>query len=184
MLEVSRCIKSGALGIGELHPDTQSINLDQFEELNSLMMMIENFGVPVLIHASEPVGHVYPGKGTATPQKLMNLVSTYPNITFIFAHWGGGLPFYGLMPEVKIQLRNIFFDTAATTLLYNQKIFSIIPDILGAEQVLFGSDYPLVDPKHVLRQLTSQSDQEVFQLISHGNAARLLKEIEAKSDPA
>ena len=182
ILEISRCVKSGAIGIGELHPDTQGIELERVDELNNLMMLVESLGVPVLIHASEPVGHRYPGKGTVTPQKLMALITAYPNITFIFAHWGGGLPFYALMPEVKMRLRNVFFDTAATTLLYSQKIFSIIPDILGAEQVLFGSDYPLVDPKDILQQLSSQVDQETYQLISHDNAARLLKEI-AVPDP-
>ena len=42
-------------------------------------------------------------------------------MTIIAAHWGGGLPFYALMPEVRDALQNVWFDTAAGHLLYDRR---------------------------------------------------------------
>ena len=98
--EVERCLAAGLKGVGELHPDTQGFQLEDEDSLTGLMTLAQTKGIPVLVHASEPVGHVYPGKGRATPQRVLRLVQGFPQTTIICAHWGGGLPFYALMPEV------------------------------------------------------------------------------------
>jgi predicted TIM-barrel fold metal-dependent hydrolase len=103
---------------------------------------------PVMLHASEPVGHDYPGKGTATPAPLLRFVTSFPELRVVLAHWGGGLPFYELMPEVAAALHRVAYDSAASTYLYRFDVFRAVLDIVGAERVLFASDYP------VLRQST------------------------------
>src|SRR5947199_68154 len=55
----------------------------------------------LLFHASEPVGHVYPGKRGGEPGSLYRFIAANPDVRIICAHWGGGLPFYALMPEVR-----------------------------------------------------------------------------------
>ena len=67
-------------------------------------------GLPVVIHSSEPVGHSYPGKGNTPPDKLLAFINNFPNNKIICAHWGGGLPFYDLMPEVNENLKNVYVD--------------------------------------------------------------------------
>ena len=111
--EARRCVEAGARGIGELHPDTQGIISADLATLAPVLDAARELGLPTLFHASEPVGHAYPGKGTVTPDMLEALVRAYPHNTFVFAHFGGGLPFYALMPEVDEMLANVYFDSAA-----------------------------------------------------------------------
>ena len=173
--EVRRCVRAGARGIGELHPDTQGIVSADLSTLAPVLDAARELGVPTLFHASEPVGHSYPGKGTVTPDMLEALVRAYPNNTFIFAHFGGGLPFYALMPEVDELLANVYFDSAAFPYLYRPEVFLAAVTACGVERVLFASDYPLISQTRALREmrkggLTACDEAAVL----GGNAARLL----------
>lgn len=151
--EMRRCRELGAAGVGELHPDTQGLLDAPLEQLAPFMDCARDLEMPILMHASEPVGHAYPGKGTATPDILMTLVAAYPRNRFIFAHFGGGLPFYGLMPEVRQALSNCRFDSAAFPLLYDSAAFDLAARALGAEAVLFASDYPLIKQQRALSEM-------------------------------
>ena len=131
--------------------------------------------MPVLIHASEPVGHSYPGKGTVTPELLMTLVNAYPNNKLIFGHFGGGLPFYGLMNEVRSALSNVYFDSAAFPFLYRPEIFEVVARSIGTEKILFASDFPLVSQKRSLKEFTAarMTDEQSHKILGD-NAAQLL----------
>ena len=65
------------------------------------------------------------------------------------------MPFYALMPEVKINLNSTWFDTAASSFLYNPAIYGQAIDIIGAEHILFGSDYPLISQSRALGEIQS-----------------------------
>ena len=172
--ETERCAAGGAIGVGELHPDTQGYALDDAETLGPLMEAARRLGLPVLTHASEPVGHRYPGKGATTPDRLLGFIEAFPDNTIVAAHWGGGLPFYALMPEVAPALRNVSFDSAASPLLYDASVFRTAVGLVGADRVLFGTDFPLVRHGRLLRQVRESgltaSQQDA---ILGGNAARL-----------
>ena len=129
----------------------------------------------LLTHASEPVGHQYPGKGDITPDKLFPMITKFPNLTLVCAHWGGGLPFYALMPEVKKAVANVFFDTAASPLLYSPEVYNQVIQLVGADKILFGSDYPLLAPSRLLQEIeVLDLPKEINDLILSGNALRLL----------
>ena len=173
--EVHRCFEAGAKGIGELHPDTQGILNADMASLAPVFDAARELGMPVLMHASEPVGHGYPGKGTVTPELLMTLVNAYPNNKFIFSHFGGGLPFYGLMPEVKSALKNVYFDSAAFPLLYRPEVFDVAARAIGAEKILFASDFPLVTQQRALKEFELAGlGREQSGLVRGANAAQLL----------
>ncbi len=173
--EVRRCVEAGARGIGELHPDTQGIISADLATLAPVLDAARELRIPVLIHASEPVGHAYQGKGTVTPDMLEVLVRAYPDNTFVFAHFGGGMPFYALMPEVAASLANVYFDSAAFTHLYRPRVFQSAATACGAERILFASDYPLVSQTKALARMRmgglSTSDEAA---VLGENAARLL----------
>ena len=57
------------------------------------------------------------------------------------------------MPEVNKILTNVFFDTAATPFLYKKEIFNVMEQIIGAEKILFASDYPLLRAARVKNQV-------------------------------
>ena len=173
--EVERCARLGARGVGELHPDTQGFDLADRRALEPMMDAAREHGLPVLTHASEPVGHLYPGKGNQRPETLLAFAKNFPGAAIIMAHWGGGLPFYTLMPEVREALADVYFDTAATPFLYDARVFETVAGLVGAERILFGSDFPLLPQERVLNQLEEAAlSAEEKDAIGGGNAARLL----------
>ncbi len=173
--EAERCADAGLLGIGELHPDTQGYDLADRRVMAPLMRIAQERRLIVTTHASEPVGHLYPGKGSVTPQTLMRFITAFPAATIVCAHWGGGLPFYALMPEIAAALRNTCFDTAASPFLYDPAIFQTIAGIIGSNKILFGSDYALLRPRRPLRQARASGlPADAQAAILGGNAVRLL----------
>lgn len=154
--EAQRCAAAGLRGIGELHPDTQGIDITDAAEMSPVMDFARSHNLPVLLHCSEPVGHQYPGKGKTTPDKVLRLIENFPDNTIICAHWGGGLPFYGLMPEVGAALRNVYFDSAASPFLYRPGIYRTVADLVGADRILFASDYPLMRPSRPMAEITNE----------------------------
>jgi predicted TIM-barrel fold metal-dependent hydrolase len=173
--EIERCAKGGMKGVGEMRPDMQLFNLMDDELMRPFIDVIKKNEMILLFHASEPVGHDYPGKGSITPDILYPFITANPNITIICAHWGGGLPFYGLMPEVKQAMSNVFFDTAASPFLYSPQVYQQVARLVGADRILFGSDYPVLEQSRLLKEIDSSDlSREEREMILSGNACRLL----------
>ena len=173
--ELERCAKAGAKGIGELRADVQGFDLADETTMKPLVDAALKHDLIFLTHSSEPVGHEYSGKGSITPDILYSFIKVFPNLKLVCAHWGGGLPFYALMPEVAKALANVFFDTAATVFLYKPEIFEQMSHIIGSDKILFGSDYPLVSQNRVLAQIqSSQLPEEDKARILGTNAQKLL----------
>lgn len=173
--EAERCANAGLRGIGELHPDTQGFNLADRDTMAGLMAIAEERRLIVTTHSSEPVGHLYTGKGSVTPQVLMQFIGNFPDATIVCAHWGGGLPFYALMPEVASALNNVYFDSAASPFLYTPQVYATVSALVGANKVLFGSDYALLRPRRLLNELAASGlTAEQQAAVRGGNAARLL----------
>lgn len=129
-------------GLGELLPKVQGFSLADPVWLDICTLCSER-GVPICLHATEPVGHPYAGRVDTPLMEYVRLAQRFPNLKLILAHWGGGLPFYELNPWCRKALRNVFYDTAASPLLYEKRVWKIVKDLVGPEKILFGSDYPL-----------------------------------------
>ena len=173
--EIERCAQGGIRGIGELRPDMQLFDLKDEEVIKPFIDVISRHKLILLTHASEPVGHQYPGKGAITPDILYPSITDFPDLTIVCAHWGGGLPFYALMPEVKQALRNVYFDTAASPFLYSPQVYHHAIQLVGADKILFGSDYPLLAQNRLISEIRSLDlPEETRNLILSGNAQRLL----------
>ena len=153
MAEVERCTRAGVKGIGELHPDSQGFDIGNKQVMAPLMDAAKEHGLAVLTHSSEPVGHHYPGKGATTPDKLYAFIRSFPENVIVCAHWGGGMPFYTLMPEVAEDSKNVYYDTAASPLLYRPDIFSSVLGLIGPDRILFGTDFPLIQHARLLSQV-------------------------------
>ena len=173
--EARRCAAAGLPGIGELHADSQGFDITDAQIMAPVMDLARSSGMPVLVHASEPAGHQYPGKGVTTPDKLYKFIQGFPDNVIICAHWGGGLPFYSLMPEVMEVLKNVYFDSAASPFLYRPEVFATVAELAGAKKVLFASDYPLMEISRPLEQARSAGlTPDVEAALLSGNAAKLL----------
>ena len=173
--EIERCARGGVKGIGELRCDTQGFDFGDKETMSPIVHAATEHGLVILTHASEPVGHVYPGKGSITPDIIYRFARNFPEVSLVCAHWGGGLPFYALMPEVAEALSNVYFDTAATPFLYRDDIFEHASQIVGADKILFGSDYPLIRQDRIVKSIRSLGlSDEAKSMILGENARRLL----------
>ena len=131
--EIERCAKEGLRGVGEIRPDIQLFDLRDEEVMAPIIKVLRKHKLILLTHASEPVGHDYPGKGVITPDMLYPFIVSFPDLTIVCAHWGGGLPFYALMPEVKQAMSNVFFDTAASPFLYSPQVYNQVIQLIGAD---------------------------------------------------
>jgi len=173
--EIERCAKGGMRGVGEMRPDMQLFDLGDKEATQPIVEALRKHELILLTHASEPVGHDYPGKGIITPDRLYPFITNFPDLTIVCAHWGGGLPFYALMPEVKQAMKNVFFDTAASPFLYSPQVYNQVTQLVGADKILFGSDYPLLAQTQLLQEINSADlSEEAKSLILSGNAQRVL----------
>jgi len=173
--EIERCVNGGIRGIGEMRPDMQMLAPEDEEVMKPFFEAVNRKNLILLIHTSEPVGHQYPGKGTVTPELVYSFITSYSGSPIVCAHWGGGLPFYALMSEVKEAMSNVYFDTAASPFLYSSQVYSQVIQLVGADKVLFGSDYPLLAQRRLLGEIDSLDlPGETKNLILSGNARNLL----------
>jgi predicted TIM-barrel fold metal-dependent hydrolase len=164
--EIERCAAGGLLGVGELMPDGQGYRLDDEKAMAPIVEVVTDLDMVLLTHCSEPVGHLYPGKGTVTPDEVIRFARLFPDATLVCAHWGGGTVFYELMPEVARLMHNVYYDTAAFSLAARW----------APGKVLFATDYPLITPQRMIRRMEKvRMPTATLRRMLGGNAWRVLK---------
>ncbi|HZP58367.1 MAG TPA: amidohydrolase family protein [Dehalococcoidia bacterium] len=166
---------AGARGIGELRPEQSGYDLADSDEADLLAWAASAFDLVLLFHVSEPAGHQYAGKRGLAPAALCAFAQAAQGVHIIAAHWGGGLPFYTLMPEVRDALATTWFDTSAEHLLYDPAIYRRAIDLVGHEKILWGSDFPLTSQRRALERTRAAglSDEELAAIVG-GNSRELL----------
>ena len=170
--DLKRYAVRGARGLGELRPAQQGYSLVDSPEANLLAWAADAYDLAVLFHASEPVGRVYPGKTGLPVDQLGRFVSDFRGVAVIAAHWGGGLPFYALMPELRSALDRTYFDTAATGFLYSPEVYARVIDLVGADKIIFGSDFPLIPQERALKELRDVPLEETARRLIEGENVR------------
>lgn len=99
----------------------------------------------------------------------------WPDVPIVFAILAGGGPFQlerlasrGI--EVRSTLhRNIFFDTAS----YGRRALELCVETFGVEQLVYGSDLPVVDPEPTLRAIEGFGES-VERMVRQDTPTRLL----------
>jgi predicted TIM-barrel fold metal-dependent hydrolase len=143
MAELERCLDGGLRGCGELAPGPTDGDI---AGLAGVAGALRERGMPLLLHANEPVGHEYPGKSGFGPQACVACAAAYPGLKLVFAHLGGGTFVYETMPELRKVLADVHYDTAALPYLYDAGVYRAVEATAGAHKLLFGSDYALLSP--------------------------------------
>ena len=172
--ELRRCADEGLRGTGELNADAQGFDLGspEFDDVGAACTELQ---IPLVLHCSEPVGHDYPGKGTATPGRVAAFAVRHPELRLVCAHLGGGLPFYAHMPEVAELCRRLWFDTAAGPFLFAPTAYRAVIDLCGADRLLFGSDHPLLPARRYIDAFAqAEFTASERELVMGGNAVQLL----------
>jgi len=144
--EIARGIAAGMCGVGELNPAAQGFSLRDAGFLRCAEYCAR-YAIPMLLHVNEPVGSAYPGKVDIPLVDCYEVAARFPELRLILAHWGGGLFFYEMMPNVARTLANVYYDTAAGSLIYpdTAKIVQVALTV-APQKIIFGSDFPLKLP--------------------------------------
>jgi len=174
--EFNQCRKDGAKGVGEIAFYCREMTSQDIDSMKPILTRMEKDGVPLLLHVNEAVGHSYPGKGMTPLERFYELILIFPKLPIMLAHWGGGLPFYELMPEVAKAMANVYYDTAASPLLYSKKIYAMVSEMVGSRKILFGTDFPLITAKRYFQELEGSGlSKEDQRKILGLNVSRLLR---------
>jgi predicted TIM-barrel fold metal-dependent hydrolase len=173
--EIERCYNNGLKGVGELFPAGQGIDLVNEKETAALTYACKELGLPILLHTNETIGHDYPGKTDVPMRHIEKFVLNNPELKIILAHWGGGILFYETMKEIKKSFSNVYYDTAVTPYVYDERIYKAAKALDLCEKILFGSDFPILPPSRYLKGLENSGlSEEDKNLILGGNAQKLL----------
>jgi predicted TIM-barrel fold metal-dependent hydrolase len=139
---LERALDSGLRGVGEILPQAQGFALGDPWWRRIVEIAIER-RAPITLHATDP--EAGEAAGPRTPlEEYVRLAREYPEATLILAHWGGGIAVRGEGLEGGALPANLYFDTAASPLLYKPAVFREAVDRVGADRILYGSDYPLL----------------------------------------
>ena len=124
----------------KLHPDVQGFCIDD-ERCQTIYALCAEAGIPVLLHTGDKRYDM------SNPNRLRPMVEKFPNLTFIGAHLGG----YSVWEDAVAQLRgydNLYFDCSSTFGFMTAERARELILTLGADRVIFGTDYPMWVPKN------------------------------------
>lgn len=181
--ELNRARDDGLVGLGELCPWSGGGSaLD--EDWQAVLAHAVALDWPVNLHVTDPASRLFPGRVVTPLEDVVALARQQPGLRLILAHWGGGLVFHELNAHARQALQNCVYDAAATPLLYDPAIYAAAVRAVGAERILFGSDYPLMvfpreqsepDLARVLAQVRAAGlDDAARAAVLGGNARRML----------
>lgn len=154
---IQEILNSGLKGI-KIHPETQGFNVDD----PKLYELCDRFRgkLPLLIHCGD---YRY---DNSHPYRLVHLLHNFPDLTVIAAHFGGWS-----IPDLAVEYlekENCYLDCSSTMCMTGPKRMKELIRIYGSHRILFGSDYPMWNPKFELNrfmamQLTDAENQKILQ---------------------
>lgn len=153
--DVNDLIALGLHGV-KLHPDIQKFKLDDYRCLK-IYELCEKNHLPMLIHTGD-------GRyDYSNPNRLIPILEIYTDLSVVGAHFGG----WSIWEEASKKLcdiENFYVDCSSSFYALSDETVKRIISRYGAERVLFGTDYPMWDPKEELERLDSlglsESDKE------------------------
>jgi len=173
--EIETCRAAGARGI-KLHPAAQRFYPND-ERLAPVYARATELAWPVIFHS----GAFALGPGSTNQASLENfppLLKSFPELTVVLGHMGFGE--FDTCAEIAAEFRNAMFDccfvvngTEPSPAISDEEAVSGFRKV-GTERVMFGSDYPWLDPAldaaRIERLSLSEAEKRA---VLHDNAARV-----------
>lgn len=166
--EIERIDALGLKGI-KLHSDFQQFNIDD-EKAFPIYENAQKRGLPILFHIGDK-RYDY-----SSPERLLNIVKKFPNLTVIGAHFAGWS-----MWDKGAELFNhsgIYTDCSSSLYAMPPEHAADLIRKIGVHRVMWGTDYPMWSAKEELERFDRLplTDRE-RELILSENALRLIGEI-------
>jgi uncharacterized protein len=130
--EVKYWLKQGIKGFKQ----QDILYASQRFDLPRAYSIIAEAGVPMLIHFRA-------GKGYSVPEQVKAILKEVPDLKLIIAHMGRHVPNTGQGVEEALTglqgFPNVFFETSTVR---DSSVIERAVALIGAERILFGSDFP------------------------------------------
>ncbi len=126
----------------KLHPDIQNFKLDDYRCLK-IYELCEQDNMPILIHTGD---NRY---DNSNPNRLIPILKIYSGLRIVGAHLGA----YSLWDEgsrVLCEIENLYVDCSSSFSFIGGEAAREIILRYGEDKVLFGTDYPMWNPKKEL----------------------------------
>jgi predicted TIM-barrel fold metal-dependent hydrolase len=119
------------------------------------------------------LSHTWAGTSTCAPKQFEPLARDYPSVAFLFGHSGGTPAGYVESIELANRYPNIYLDLCRSEMsaVWVERIVTEV----GAERVLWGTDFPFLEPRYLIGRLACAklSDQAKRQVFGESMAALL-----------
>ncbi|MCA1812370.1 MAG: amidohydrolase family protein [Halobacteriales archaeon] len=174
--ELERCARLGLRGV-KLHPSAQGFALDD-PRCARFWRRCEDLGMLLLVHTGTTgLGAGAPGGlgmelALSRPLALDAIAARHPSLQLIAAH--AGWPWHEELLAIALHKPNVHLDISGWLPRYLPKVVWDHANGPLRTKVLFGSDYPFVQPERILDGLKDVLKPEALDAVLGGNATRLL----------
>ncbi len=143
--EIERMVSIGLCGV-KIHPDIQAVDIND-KRLFPLYEILQAKGLPLYLH----MGDDRPEYRYSETDKLVDVVKQFPRLVVVAAHLGGYRAWDDAVPKLAGR-ENIWYDTSSALWVIPPKRAEEIFGKLGYENLMFGTDYPVVNTKEELER--------------------------------
>lgn len=166
-IDFDELISLGLKGV-KLHPDIQGYKIDDYRMLK-IYELCEKNNLILLLHCGD---NRY---DFSNPNRMKPILDTFTDLTVIGAHFGG----YSVWEEATEELcsyKNLYVDTSSSLFALKKGDAENLIEKYGEDRVLFGTDYPMWNPKEEVEKfLKLDLSEDVKRKILWDNAEKLLK---------
>jgi predicted TIM-barrel fold metal-dependent hydrolase len=172
--ELDHKLKWGMKGL-KLHPNAQKFSPDD-KRMRPVYEWLIQHDLPLTAHSGV---NMIEDEDThlGEPDNWLSVLEEFPRLKLILAHMGNG--FWDQAINIAHKYKNVRFDTAIALSYYSSiklddsEAKEMIREI-GADRILFGTDYPWINPAMDIERINSLSISESDRkLILGENAANL-----------
>ena len=159
--EIKYAYDNGINLIGELVPYMHGWSDYSCNEFSVLLDEIEKYNMTVSLH-------------TIDLDQMEKMAASHKNINFVFAHPGEKNQ---VLRHVEIMKKydNVYLDLSGTG-IFRWGLVEFLVNEVGAERILFGSDYPICGVGHYAAGVhEAKISDNAKELIFSGNTKRLFK---------
>ncbi len=162
--EIERACEMGLVGI-KLHPDTQQVNMDD-PRLMRIYEIAEG-RLPIIMHCGD-YRYDY-----SHPRRMAAILKTFPALVVDAAHFGGW-SIFDLALEY-LEDASCYLDASSAMEFLGLRRTAELCRAYGTERVMFGSDFPMWQPKAELARFCDAGfTEDELQMMLWDNAERFL----------
>ncbi len=168
-------VAAGAKGM-KIHPILQKVGMDD-ERMKQVIEAFQPYDLPILFHTGyanyylDPAEAHMQNSNFGEIEPLVDLVRAFPKAKFIVGHAALDRV-WDMMPMFK-EFENVWVDVS----FQNTPTIKVLIETLGAEKVMYGSDWPWgrIDTSLMRVEKACAGDQAVRQRLFYDNAAELMR---------